>query len=127
MATPQGPRARLTWTGAGVAGLAAVGLAVYVGLGLSVAAWREHPHGARMVAVIATALLAVHCVHLVVHGAPEDDEEEDDDGGQRRPRSSPPRGPGPAAPVDPSPPPAPPWGEFDDLRSEWERTPAGVP
>lgn len=123
LAAPRGVRTPLAWTGGAVAGLAAVATALYVALGLSMAAWREHPQEARIAAFVGIALLGLQSLYLLrrAHGE-EEGHDGDGGGGQRRPRPSPPRRPGPTAPT----PVGPSWPDFDAARSEWERTPAGV-
>lgn len=77
-------------------------------------------------------LLAFLAIELISRGnrppTPDQTRREDEGGGgQRRPRPSPrPRTP-PPAPAGPDPGPhGAPWEQFDDLRSQWERVPAGT-
>lgn len=123
LASPAVVRTPLAWTTGALAGALGACLALYVGLGLSIAAWREHPREAQIATFVGLGLLAVGWLRLVHHTPDEaDDEDEDDDGGQRRPRPRVPRDPGPAGPV--LPPPS--WREFDEARAGWERVPAGT-
>lgn len=114
-------RAPLLWATGTLAGSLAVCLALYLGLGLSIAVWREYPHEAAIAAFVGLGLLAVAGVRLL-HHPPDEDEGEDDDGGERRPRPPRPRDPSPAGPVVPPPS----WREFDEARAGWERTPTGT-
>lgn len=101
--------------------------AVYVGLGLATQAWETHPQYAwvGLVSAFGVAyLLAEQQRRKPVHK--RDDDEDDDDGGQRLHQPEPPEPESPAPQPPPDLPPAPDWGEFDDLRKGWEREPAGV-
>jgi hypothetical protein len=83
--------------------------------------------GPAFLVAVVLAVLAVLALLGLRRRPPAPAREDDEDGGGgggggvRRPAPAPPRSPGPA-PVGPSAP----WDQFDDLRSQWERVPAGT-
>lgn len=111
---------------AGICAAAAFGL--YLLFGVAVAAWDDHPALVRDLAVVTVGLLVIASLgvrHAGGRGRVDDVDEGGDDhgggGGTRRPPGDGPSGPPPGEPVHPEPA----WGEFDALRAEWGRTPAG--
>jgi hypothetical protein len=103
---------------------AVVVAATYVGMVWWVALWSTDPAMAWRTVIAGVGVLAGVCVVVTRPrgGASVDDDEDEDDGGGsiRRPPRPVPKGPGDV--------PGPRWGweDFDTVRGEWERTPAGM-
>lgn len=101
--------------------------ATFVGIG---AAMEDDP--ALVGVVVLATMLGLTLVAVLASArrdppTPEETQARKDDdggGGTRRPKPSPPRRPTPPAPAGPGP--SAPWDQFDDLRSQWERVPAGT-
>lgn len=102
--------------------------ALFLGIGT---AMDEDPMMAGV--VVLAAILGLTLVGVLASARrdpplPKQTQKKDDDGGEgvRRPKPTPPRRPTPPAPAPGGPGPSAPWEQFDDLRSQWERVPAGT-
>ncbi|WP_026910574.1 hypothetical protein [Patulibacter minatonensis] len=124
-------RSRLLVLGGLVVAVPVLAGALYVAFGEAVHVWDAHPDAARSTMIVLLVILAVASIgaHAVRDGAARDhlaDEGPDDaggdgGGGQRPSDPDLPQRPPSAGPRVPDAP----WGEFDDLRRQWERTPVG--